>query len=120
MSLDALRVLDGSAMAAAMKPGQDAAEACLKRQWVKRGGWTGCKADSSFFLVPYSPLGRQGLIAQIPQLLRCTLPQPPIQLDPNNQDVVALPRPPGQSDSHYTRKLRGAGWERPGAAVACG
>ena len=35
-----------------------------------------------------------------------------------NQDVVALPRPPGQSDSHYYPKLR-VGWERQGA-VACG
>ena len=35
-------------------------------------------------LVPYSPLGRKGLIARIPPLpRRCTLPQPPIQLDPN-------------------------------------
>ena len=34
--------------------------------------------------MPYNPLGRKGLIAQIPPLpRRCTLPQPPIQLDPN-------------------------------------
>ena len=34
-------------------------------------------------LVPYRPLGWQGLIARIPPLIRCTLPQPPIQLDPS-------------------------------------
>ena len=73
-------------MAAVIKPGRDAVEACLKRvsgspARLDRFDKAVCDVP---LLVPYSPLGRKGLIAQIPPLpRRCTLPQPPIQLDPN-------------------------------------
>ena len=45
-------------------------------------GWTGCKSGA--FASALQSARSDGLIAQIPPLhIRCTLPQPPIQLDPN-------------------------------------
>ena len=117
-------------MLPATRPGRDAVEACLKRVNGSQAATRVRFCLFEPFLVSYRPLGRQdcrisllgsrwspeppelaGFYVDSVWISRCIYAAPAPDIARSNQDVVALPRPPG---------LREDGWERRGAAIACG